>query len=147
MKKIYLLIFLGGFCLVIKAQVVDTLKSEQVFKMLTACNYTKTLIDGRDSAMFYSGHIQNAVYIDAFSEQLTRFLEDYTDCDTLVVYCTNQTRSEMIIDKLIKLNYQGRILYMQDGITGWKNNGYAIEIPEINKKADMVKPQTRTTSP
>ncbi len=89
---------------------------------------SKTIIDGRDSAMFYSGHIKNAVYIDAFSEEASRFLENYTNCDTLVVYCTNQTRSEIIIDKLKNMNYQGRIIYMQDGINGWKNNGFPIEI-------------------
>ncbi len=113
-----------------RAQVVDTLKSEQVYPILTSCDYHKTIIDGRDSAMFYSGHIENAIFIDAFSEEIHSFLINYTGCDTLVVYCTNQTRSEKIIDKLKKLDYQGKIIYMQDGINGWKNNDFPIIIQE-----------------
>ncbi len=127
-KKLWFVFFLFCFSTILNAQVVDTLKSKQVYTMLTFCNYNKTIIDGRDSVMFYSGHIKNAVYIDAFSEEASRFLENYTNCDTLVVYCTNQTRSEIIIDKLKNMNYQGRIIYMQDGINGWKNNGFPIEI-------------------
>lgn len=45
----------------------------------------------------------------AFSEKVHSSLENYTDCDTLVVYCPTQTRSEEIIDKLKKLNYQGKL--------------------------------------
>jgi len=131
-KKLYFLIILFCFSTILNAQVVDTLNYEQVYTMLTSCNYHKTIIDGRDSAMFYSGHNINAVYIDAISDEVPRFLENYTNYDSLLVYCTNQTRSEMIIDKLKKLNYQGRIIYMQDGINGWKNNDFPIKIQDIN---------------
>jgi len=131
-KQLYYLFILFCFSPVLNAQVVDTLKSEQVYTILTSCDYHKTIIDGRDSAMFYSGHIKNAVYLDAFSEKACGLLESFTNCDNLVVYCTNQTRSDMIIDKLKKLNYQGKIIYMQDGINGWKNNDFPIIINDIN---------------
>lgn len=110
------------------AQVVDTLTSVKVYEMLTSCEYTTRIIDGRDSAKFYSGHLKNAVYIDAFSDQAVPFLTKYLNEDCIIIYCTNKTRSLLLIDKLKGINYQGKILYMQDGITGWKKNGYRIEM-------------------
>lgn len=52
----------------INAQNIDTVTSDYVYSMLTSSNFNKTIIDGRDSAMFRSGHIKNAVVIDAFNQ-------------------------------------------------------------------------------
>lgn len=131
--KAFFAFFLVCFSFISMAQVVDTLKSEQIYTVLTSCEYNKTIIDGRDSAKYYSGYIKNAIYVDAFSEDALLLLKNYIVDDTLIVYCSNQTRSLIIIDKLKELNYRGKIIYMQDGIVGWKNNGYPIETLKVNE--------------
>lgn len=115
----------------LKAQEIDTVKSDYVYDLLTSSNFNKTIIDGRDSVMFYSGHIKNAVYIDAFQANLNKSLEKYLTEDTLIVYCTNNRRSLTIIEHLITLNYQGLIIYMQDGLNAWKENEFDIVINEV----------------
>ena len=129
--KLSVLFFILCFSTMVNAQVVDSLKSEQLYPILESAEYHKTIIDGRDSTMFYSGHIKNAIYIDAFSEELLPFLKNYIHSDSLVLYCSNQTRSKKIINALQQMNYAGRILFMQDGINGWKKNEFPIILPCI----------------
>lgn len=129
--KIIFFVFVFSFqCL--SAQNIDTVKSDDVFSLLSSKNYNKTIIDGRDSAMFYSGHIKNAIYIDAFSQDLNKSIQPYLTEDTLIVYCTNNRRSEIIIEKLKLLKFKGLIIYMQDGLNGWKENKFDIIIPLNN---------------
>lgn len=111
----------------IYSQNIDTIYSPEAFQILSDNNYKLSIIDGRDSVMFYSGHIENAKYINAFSETADKQLEQYLENDTLFVYCTNQRRSETIIDMLINLDFKGKIIYMQDGINGWKKNDFPVE--------------------
>ncbi len=44
------------------------------------------------------------------------------------MYCTNQRRSEHIIEVLTEIGYKGKIIYMIDGLTGWKSNKFEILI-------------------
>jgi len=118
----------------VQAQVVDTVKSDYVYSLLSSCDFNQTIIDGRDSAMFYSGHIKNAVYVDAFEQHHADSLVKFLNIDTLVIYCTNQRRSEILIKALISLNYQGQIIYMQDGLTAWKRNEYELVFPSKLKE-------------
>ena len=118
----------------LNAQDIDTVKSDYVYSALSSNNFNETIIDGRDSTMFYSGHIKNAVFIDAFSQDLNKSLQKYLAKDTLIIYCTNNRRSEIIIENLKLLNYKGLIIYMQDGLNGWKENEFDIVIPLNNMK-------------
>jgi rhodanese-related sulfurtransferase len=113
----------------VKAQDIDTVKSDYIYALLSSNNFNKTIIDGRDSAMFCSGHIKNAVVIDAFSKELSKNLQKYLAEDTLIVYCTKNRRSNIIIENLKLLNYKGLVIYMQDGLTGWKENKFEIVTP------------------
>jgi rhodanese-related sulfurtransferase len=118
----------------LNAQDIDTVKSDYVYSVLSSNNFNERIIDGRDSTMFYSGHIKNAVFIDAFSQDLNKSLQKYLTKDTLIIYCTNNRRSEIIIENLKLLNYKGLIIYMQDGLNGWKENEFDIVIPLNNMK-------------
>jgi rhodanese-related sulfurtransferase len=118
----------------LNAQDIDTVKSDYVYSVLSSNNFNETIIDGRDSTMFYSGDIKNAVFIDAFSQDLNKSLQKYLIEDTLFIYCTNNRRSGIIIKNLKLLNYKGLIIYMQDGLNGWKENEFDIVIPQNNIK-------------
>lgn len=129
--NIYKLIF-SVFILIISlklnSQTIDTVKSVDAIKILETENSNMIIIDGRDSIMFNSGHIKNAVNLNAFSPDIEVLLTPYLIYDTLFIYCSNQRRSESIINNLIKLNYNKHIIYMSDGINGWKSNGFNVEV-------------------
>jgi len=132
MEKLKIAAFLIFFISInynLKSQNIDTLQSKDVFLMLNKLENSKLqIIDGRDSLMFNSGHLENSIYIDAFSEILENGLSKYTKNDSLLIYCSNQRRSETIIEKLIEMNFAGKIIYMQDGLNGWKQNNYPLKL-------------------
>ncbi len=85
------------------------------------------IIDGRTDDMFAVGHIENAINIDADMENLEDELKKHIDVPRIVVYCTTNRRTYDIVDVLEKI-YEGEIIYISDGITGWRANGF----PEKN---------------
>jgi len=127
MYKIFVIGILLTFYSISFSQNIDTVYSNEAFLLLNNNNFNSIIIDGRDSVMFYSGHIENAKYINAFLETANKQLEQYLKSDTLFVYCTNQRRSETIIDILINLDFNGKVIYIQDGINGWKKNDFPVE--------------------
>ena len=132
-KAVFLVFIVISSFQCLNAQKIDAIKSDSVLSVLTSTNFNNTIIDGRDSAMFSTGHIKNAVYIDAFSQNLTESLENYLSEDTLIVYCTSNRRSKIIVENLELLNYKGLIIYMQDGLNGWKANEFDLVIPSEKK--------------
>lgn len=81
------------------------------------------IIDGRTDEMFSDGHLERAINIDADMENLEEELKKHIDVARIVVYCTTNRRTYDILHVLEKL-YNGEIIYISDGITGWRNNGF-----------------------
>jgi len=116
--------------IVVKSQHVIRIESPQAREFLK--NKNIYIIDGRTNEMYQSGHIKHAEQIDAFDTNVRTKLQKMLNKDTLFIYCSNQRRSETIITILEELNYGGIIIYMIDGITGWKNNGF--ELTKVKSK-------------
>lgn len=110
-------------------QNIDSVESDYVYAMLSSPHFNKTIIDGRDSVMFHSGHLENALSIDAFSSDLHQSLQRHLTEDTLIVHCTINNRASIIIENLKLLNYEGLIIFMQDGFKGWEENEFDITTP------------------
>ncbi|MFW5767560.1 MAG: rhodanese-like domain-containing protein, partial [Bacteroidota bacterium] len=125
MKHLCLFLMLSFFTTGISAQTINRINAVEANEFLSG-NKGKNvlLIDGRTAAMFASGHIENAVNINAFSEDADSKLSTCLSEKQLMVYCTNRRRSETIIEKLKSLGYDGEIFFVTDGINGWKANGY-----------------------
>ncbi|MFO7873800.1 MAG: rhodanese-like domain-containing protein [Bacteroidales bacterium] len=83
------------------------------------------IIDGRTAEMFAGGHLKNAVNIDADGPDLSEKLKLYADQPMIVVYCTTNRRTSKIVQTLSDF-YEGEILYIEDGIRGWKRNGFPV---------------------
>jgi rhodanese-related sulfurtransferase len=81
------------------------------------------VIDGRTQRMFSGGHLKNAVNIDADDPDLLTLLQQHLNEPQIVVYCTNVRRTIKIVSTLIEI-YDGNIIFITDGIKGWKQNGY-----------------------
>jgi rhodanese-related sulfurtransferase len=71
---------------------------------------SQVIIDGRTQSMFESGHLENAVNINVFSEEVDEKLSNYLDRERILVYCTKNNRSKTIIEKLGSLGYAGEIV-------------------------------------
>ncbi len=84
------------------------------------------IIDGRTEAMFSSERLKNAVNIDADSDKLGLLLKQYKNYQTMIIYCTTIRRTIKIIETLSDF-YCGKIIYINDGIAGWKRNGLPID--------------------
>lgn len=80
------------------------------------------IIDGRTQQMYSTGHLKNAICIDADDENLEALLrENVTRAATVVVYCTTHRRTTQIVQCLESF-YEGDIIFIEDGIRGWKAN-------------------------
>lgn len=129
-KLIYSTFLLFLLTAQIHAQEIFRLNATEVNSLLKNEDALRNslLIDARDSLMYQSGHLKNAINFDAFQPDITILLNSVLKQDSLIVYCTNQRRSERIIDVLTELGYKGKIIYMIDGLTGWKSNKFEILI-------------------
>lgn len=105
------------------------------------------IIDGRSDEMFQSGHLPNAINIDAYKENLEEQLTaTVIPHKHLFIYCTRSTRSDSIINTLSQLGYKGCILQMSDGISGWKAHEFELIIPEACKENEAKETDQRDSN-
>ncbi|MFW6043378.1 MAG: rhodanese-like domain-containing protein [Marinilabiliaceae bacterium] len=142
MKRLQLLTPLLLFTNLLTAQIVKEVTSSEANSLLKKMDLEQSvIIDGRTPSMYTSGHIKGAIQINAFADEADEKLKKYLDHEKMLVYCTNSNRSETIIEKLKSLGYAGEIIFMKDGITGWKNNGFAVVTNEADNE---LKPPVKT---
>lgn len=120
-----ILLFLANMLFAQTLQKVSSIEAKPILSSLDL--KTSVIIDGRDSAKFLSGHIKNAICIDAFDDNAKNLLSKHLDKENIVVYCTMNGRSEKIIEILQSIWYQGVIINITDGISGWKENDFPVE--------------------
>lgn len=127
MKKIVFFIVCLLFVNTIFSQTIKKVTSAEVQAILQNLDGKKAIIiDGRNSVMFQSGHIKNAININAFSSNAENLISQYLDKKSIIIYCTMNNRSRKLIEILKKLEYKGEIIDMTDGITGWKANNFPV---------------------
>lgn len=92
------------------------------------------IIDGRTLQMYSTGHLKNAICIDADDDNLETLLrENVSRAGTVVVYCTTNRRTTQIVQCLESF-YKGDIIFIKDGIRGWKTHELpCIVADSINK--------------
>ncbi len=89
------------------------------------------IIDGRTDSMFAGGHIGKSVNIDADADNLEKQLYQHLDQPTIVIYCTTTRRTTDIVNKLRGI-YKGNIIWITDGIRGWKQNGLPVNNSRVS---------------
>jgi len=111
----------------LSGQSITKINSQEAYNLInTGKDSPECIIDGRTPSMFASGHIENAININAFSDDADSKLSTCLSEKQLMVYCTNRRRSETIIEKLKKLGYNGEIIFVTDGFNGWRSNGFDV---------------------
>ena len=81
-----------------------------------------TLIDVRTSEEYESGHIQNALNFDFYSESFQKDILKLEKNSQIILYCRTQNRSTKTADFLKENGYR-EIKVIQGGITSWVKNG------------------------
>jgi rhodanese-related sulfurtransferase len=131
MKQLLLITILSIHYVILPAQTIQKLSAEEAYAFLAKSNTDSLLIiDGRSEDMYQSGHLPNAVNIDAYKDNLEDQLAPVTNRGHLFIYCTKSTRSDSIITTLSLMGYKGEIIQISDGITGWKENEFEVILPE-----------------
>lgn len=81
-----------------------------------------TLIDVRTTEEYESGHIQNALNFDFYSESFQKDILTLEKNSQIILYCRTQNRSTKTADFLKENGYRD-IKVIEGGITSWVKNG------------------------
>ena len=81
-----------------------------------------TLIDVRTTEEYESGHIQNALNFDFYSESFQKDILTLEKNSQIILYCRTQNRSTKTANFLKENGYR-EIKVIEGGITSWVKNG------------------------
>ena len=80
------------------------------------------LVDVRTAEEYESGHIQDAVNFDFYSESFQNDILSLDNSESIVLYCRTQNRSTKTANFLKENGYK-EITVLAGGITSWVKNG------------------------
>ena len=80
------------------------------------------LVDVRTIEEYESGHIQNAVNFDFYSESFQKEILSFDKNSSIILYCRTQNRSTKTANYLKENGYK-EISVLAGGITSWVKNG------------------------
>ena len=80
------------------------------------------LVDVRTAEEFESGHIQDAVNFDFYSESFDNDILTLDKSSSIILYCRTQNRSTKTANYLKENGYK-EITVLEGGITSWVKNG------------------------
>jgi len=84
------------------------------------------LVDVRTNDEYESGHIQNAVNFDFYSDSFQKEILSLEKSSSIILYCRTQNRSTKTA-KFLKENGYEEISVIEGGITSWLKNGNDID--------------------
>ena len=103
--------------------------SENQFNEITDSDFY--LIDVRTKEEFKSGHIQNAIHIDFYSDSFQSKILNLKKDSKIILYCRTNNRSSKSADFLFNNDYKD-ISVIEGGITSWVKNGNDITYPKLD---------------
>ena len=80
------------------------------------------LVDVRTIDEYESGHIQNAINFDFYSESFQKEILSLEKNSSIILYCRTQNRSSKAANFLKENGYK-EISVIEGGITSWVKNG------------------------
>ena len=80
------------------------------------------LVDVRTVEEYESGHIQDAVNFDFYSESFQKEILSLNKSSSIILYCRTQNRSTKTANYLKDNGYK-EITVLEGGITSWVKNG------------------------
>ena len=89
------------------------------------------LIDVRTTQEFESGHIENAIHIDFYSDSFQSKILNLKKNSKIILYCRTNNRSSKSADFLLNNDYID-ISVIEGGITSWVKNGNDVTYPKLD---------------
>ena len=89
------------------------------------------LIDVRTTQEFESGHIENAIHIDFYSDSFQSKILNLKKNSKIIFYCRTNNRRSKSADFLLNNDYID-ISVIEGGITSWVKNGNDITYPKLD---------------
>ena len=107
------------------AQTIENITSQNAFSLIqdNQGNPDFLILDVRTPAEFASGHIENALNLDFYSETFRNELNNLNKNKTYLVYCKVGGRSQNTLNIMAELNFK-EVYNMAGGITAWKAEGF-----------------------
>ena len=136
MKRIiFFSLLLVYSCQIFESNEINVISDAQ-FTEIQDTDYT--LVDVRTPEEYESGHIQDAVNFDFYSESFQNDILSLDKSASIILYCRTQNRSTKTANYLKENGYK-KITVLEGGITSWVKNGNDLvyNFPdEINSKEE-----------
>jgi len=108
-----------------KEEIITNSSAEEFNDLISARTDASVILDVRTSKEFESGHIENAVNIDYFSNDFENSLSKLDKSKTYFVYCKSGVRSGKASNMLNKLGFK-KIYTLKGGIDNWSAKGFSV---------------------
>ncbi|MBN2572102.1 MAG: rhodanese-like domain-containing protein, partial [Ignavibacteriales bacterium] len=124
--------------------IVEDLTCEQTFQLIQkySGDVNFIIIDLSPQKLFATGHIENALYFDVFSEQFASWVNCLDKEKVYLIYCTSGHRSKIGKEKMMNMGFKN-LYHLYEGIKKWKELGYPVikepsEVSEVEKVLNNV---------
>ncbi len=88
------------------------------------------LVDGRTVSMYNEAHIEGALLINAYLDDAAEKLKPLLAKDTIMIYCTTNSRTRVLTNHLKEAGYEGTIITVTNGIRAWIKKEYPVVVLE-----------------
>lgn len=84
------------------------------------------LVDVRTSQEFQSGHLEDALLIDMYSEDFDSRIENLNKSQPIAVYCAVGQRSQRVYELLQEKGFK-EVYHLEGGLQAWQAEGMSIK--------------------
>ena len=119
LRFVFFSLILVYSCQIFESKEINVISDTQ-FTEIQDTDYI--LVDVRTAEEYESGHIQNAVNFDFYSESFQNDILSLDKSASIVLYCRTQNRSTKTANYLKENGYK-EISVIAGGITSWVKNG------------------------
>ena len=119
LRFVFFSLLLVYSCQIFESKEISVISNTQ-FTEIQDTNYI--LVDVRTADEYESGHIQDAVNFDFYSESFQNEILSLDKSSSIILYCRTQNRSTKTANYLKENGYK-EITVIAGGITSWVKNG------------------------
>ena len=118
-RVVFFSLLLINSCQIFESTEINLISDTQFIEIQ---NTEHILVDVRTIEEYESGHIQDAVNFDFYSESFQKEILSIEKSSSIILYCRTQNRSIKTANYLKENGYK-EITVIEGGITSWVKNG------------------------
>ena len=119
LRFVFFFLLLVYSCQIFESKDINVISDSQ-FIEIQDTDYI--LVDVRTIEEYESGHIQDAINFDFYSESFQKEILSLDKSSSIILYCRTQNRSTKTANYLKENGYK-EITVLEGGITSWVKNG------------------------